>query len=177
MGEYEERYPEAFGRGETTEERPRRRHFFGLNLSRQVRDDKPALAEAGDDKAVTATQPALAPNATPARPPGAAGPGRGADRPAPRRVFVERPAEEIRAEVSERLNQNPYVDLSRIAVTVEAAEVTLAGSVDTLFAVSVARALAANVSGVRRVQAELRVERAPAPPYVTAGAREPQPAA
>jgi hypothetical protein len=50
MGEYEDRYPEAYGHNEETD--PGDRHFGGVGLPRQVRgdlpaDDRPRPGEAG----------------------------------------------------------------------------------------------------------------------------------
>jgi BON domain-containing protein len=148
MGEYEERYPDAFGRGEETETEPKHRPFRGL--PRQVRSEEPVPADA----------PTVAEGTNLPNPP-VAKPAPVHHEPLPRRVFVERPAADIRANVEERLKDAPYVDASTISVAVDGSEVRLDGTVSTLFAVSVARSLASNVPGVSRVQVQLRV--APAP--------------
>ena len=87
------------------------------------------------------------------------GPERGQER--PRRVFIERVPGDVQRDVQERLNDSPFVDASGISVSVAASEVTLDGTVDTPFAVSVAKSLASNVSGVGRVVSQLQVKPAP----------------
>jgi hypothetical protein len=114
-----------------------------------------------DERQPTAEAPAVAEGATPAAAPAApAAAAEHHDQPV-RRVFVERPAEDIRKDVEERLRDNPYVDATGISVVVDGSDVTLEGLVDGLFAVSVARSLAANVAGVRRVETQLKVRPAP----------------
>src|SRR5665213_826846 len=141
MGEYEDRYPDSFGRGEETASTPQHRHFVGLDLPRQVRDDEPAIAEKPDE--------------APPAPPLAQSSERHHEH--PRRVFIEREPRVIQEDVQERLGESPFVDAAGISVLVEGSTVTLDGTVDSLFAVSVAKSLASNVPGVSRVQAELRV--------------------
>jgi hypothetical protein len=41
MGEYEDRYPEAYGQSEETESEAAQRRVRGLGLPRQVRDSDP----------------------------------------------------------------------------------------------------------------------------------------
>jgi hypothetical protein len=94
-------------------------------------------------------------------------PEAGAAPPPPRHVeraqrpLVERPAHEICDDVFEQLNASPFIDASGISISVDGSEVTLDGTIDTLFAVSVAKSLTSNVPGVSRVQVQLRVQPTP----------------
>jgi hypothetical protein len=144
MGEYEDRYPDAYGHGEETEPEVERRHFLGIGLPRQVRDDHPAIAELQGERA----EPVAAP-----RPP------RHVER--PRRVLIARTPREICDDVYGELNASPFIDASGISISVDGSEVILEGTIDSLFGISVAQALATNVPGVSRAQVRLRV--APAP--------------
>jgi hypothetical protein len=152
MGDYEDRYPDAFGRGEETDPQPARRHFLGIGLPRQVRDDEPAIAEARGDAptVVNIQEPAISRQRTRPQPP------RHVER--PRRPLVERTPREICDDVAEQLNDNPFVDASGISITVDGSEVTLEGTINSLIAVSLAQALASSVLGVSRVQVQLRVQ-------------------
>ena len=155
MGDYEDRYPDAFGRGEETDPEPRRRHFLGLGLPRQVRDDEPAVAELRDDAppVVNIQQPLR----------GAAAPAPAAERPPPRHVerarrpLVARTPRQICDDVWEQLNSSPFIDASGISITVDDSEVRLDGTINSLIAISLAKALVSNVPGVGRVQVQLRV--------------------
>jgi osmotically-inducible protein OsmY len=163
MGEYEESYPEAYGRREETA--PHRRHFLGFGPPRQVRDAEPSIAEARSDAAsVEVVNINAADTASRARPPQ---PVRHVER--PRRPLVQRTPQEIRDDIAQQLAESPFIDESDIAITVDGAEVTLAGTINSLIAISLAQALASNVPGVSRVQVRLRVRPAPRR-YETAGA-------
>jgi len=157
MGEYETAYPDAYGRQEETE--PRRRHFFGRGLPRQVRNNEPAAAEAHRDRPPAADNPEAAPATRPVPP-------RHAER--TRRPLIERTPREICDDVAEQLNASPFIDASGIAITVDGSEVTLEGTINSLIAISLAQALANNVPGVGRVQVRLRVNPVPRT-YETAG--------
>lgn len=146
MPEYEDRYPDAYARREEIDRDPRRRHFLGRGLPRQARDPEPSIAD-------TRSAPA-------ARPP------QHVER--PRQPLVERSPREICGDVVEQLRGNPFIDASGIEVTVDGSEVTLAGTINSLIAVSLARALASNVPGVGRVQVRLRVH-SPSRVYETSG--------
>jgi len=160
MGDYEDRYPDAFGRGEEIDPGPEHRHFRGVGLSRQVRDDKPAIAEARGDAPMvvniqqpdTIREPALAPPRS-----------RYVERPRerPRRPLVARTPRQICDDVAEQLNASPFIDATGISITVDDSEVTLDGTINSLIAISLAQALVSNVSGVSRVQVRLRVQPAP----------------
>lgn len=155
MSEYEDRYPDAYGRREETEREPQRRHFLGLGLPRQVRDPDPAVAdERRDAPAVVNIQDSG--GAAWARRPL---PPRHVER--PRRPLVERSPQDICNDVAEQLNASPFIDTSGISITVDGAEVTLDGTINSLIAISLARALVSNIPGVARVQVQLRVHPAP----------------
>jgi len=132
MGEYEDRYPEAYGHGEDTE--PRERHFLGRGLPRQVR----GIFRVEERQRPQA--PASAKAAAPAA-----------------KTDMVRPSREICDDVWDRLNQSPFIDASHVTVSVEGSEVTLDGTINSLIAISLAQSLAANVAGVSRVQVRLRV--------------------
>jgi hypothetical protein len=162
MGEYEDSYPEAYGRGEETA--LPRRHFLGFGLPRQVRNTEPAVAEARGDVASVDVMNIDAPNAASRAPPPQ--PARHTER--PRQPLAERTPQEIGADVAQQLAESPFVDASDISVTVDGSEVTLAGTINSLIAISLAQALASNISGVSRVQVRLRVRPA-THTYETAG--------
>jgi osmotically-inducible protein OsmY len=151
MGEYEDRYPDAFGRGEESEPTRQRRDVIGFGLPHQVQDDEPAVAEASDvaEGAVAAT-----PSAGPAPP-------MAHHYHPPRRVFIERDPADIYRDVVEQLDASPLVDATGISVAVDGSDVTLDGTINSLFAASVARSLASQVPGVGRVQVQLKVRPAP----------------
>jgi hypothetical protein len=142
MSQYEERYPDSYGRGEATDRRRPYRRFFGLGLPRQVRDPAPLRVEPR-----RAPQPAERPVE------------RHVER--PRRPLVERSPREICEDVTAELKASPFIDSSGIVVTVNGGEVTLDGTINSLIAISLAQALASNVPGVSRVQTWLRVRQAP----------------
>lgn len=142
MGEYEERYPEAYGHGEDVE--PRKRHFLGWGLPRQVRGG--LSVEKRPQSGATPSAEAQTP---PSRPTPAAEPAKTA---------LVRTPREICDDVWERLNQSPFIDASRVTVSVDGAEVTLDGTINSLIAISLAQSLAADVTGVGRVQVRLRVD-------------------
>lgn len=160
MSEYEDRYPDAYGRGEEAEPRPR--HFFGLGLSRQVRDDEPAVAEERRDAPTVVDLQDVGGAAWARRP----APPRQVER--PQRPLVERGPGEICDDVAEQLNSSPFIDTSGISITVDGPEVTLGGTINSLIAISLARALASSVPGVSRVQVQLRVQ--PRNPETASGA-------
>jgi hypothetical protein len=152
MSEYEDRYPDAYGRQEETDREPRRRRFLGLGWPRQERDSEPAPA--GAPPPVVNIQEA-APAPAPQRPR------------QPRRIerlrrpIVERNPQEICDDVAQQLAASPLIDASGIAITVNGAEVTLDGTVNSLIEISMAQALVSNVPGVGRVQVQLRVNPTP----------------
>jgi hypothetical protein len=166
MSEYEDRYPDAYGRQEETDPEPRRRRFLGFGPLRQVRDSEPPLAEQRRDAppVVNLQEAGRAPWAQRAPPP------RPSERPdeRPRRPLAERSPQEICDDVTEQLAGSPFIDASGISVTVDGSEVILDGTINSLIAISLARALTSNVPGVGRVQVRLRVQPA-ARSYETTG--------
>jgi osmotically-inducible protein OsmY len=151
MGEYEDRYPDAFARGEESGPTRQRRDVIGFGLPRQVQDDQPSVTEASAvaEGAIAAT-PSAGPAPLPAH-----------HYHPPRRVFIERDPADIHRDVVEQLYASPLVDATGISVAVDGADVTLDGTINSLFAVSVARSLASQVPGVGRVQVQLQVRPAP----------------
>jgi len=157
-GEYEDRYPEAYGHGEAAPSPEERRHYTGFGVPRQVRDSEPAVAAARDDQpAVVNIQEPTTGETRPGRP--RPPPARHAER--PRRPLVERTPQQISGDVAEALAASPFIDASDIAITVDGSEVRLGGTVNSLIAISLAQALASNVPGVSRVEVQLRVRQAP----------------
>jgi hypothetical protein len=168
MGEYEDRYPETFGRGEEIDPKPRPRHFLGLGLPWQARDDDPAAEEPAALDASPEAASIVEPAPPPVRAPGP--PPRRPRRVEPvRRVTITRTPREICDDVAEQLDSSPIIDSSGISISVNGSEVVLEGTINSLFAIAAARALTTNVPGVSRVQVSLR---APAVPrvYETAAA-------
>jgi hypothetical protein len=143
MGEYEDRYPDSYGHGETTEPKEEHRHFSGIGLPRQVRDGEPVVIRPDPQRLAEQAPPALRPVERPRQP------------------LVERTPREICDDVYEQLNASPFIDASGISITVDGSEVTLTGTINSLIAISLARALTTNVPGVSRVQVQLRVQQAP----------------
>jgi hypothetical protein len=156
MGDYEDRYPDAFGRGEETDPQPARRHFLGIGLPRQVRDAEPAIAEArGDAPTIVNIQEPDAEHA----PRRARQASRHVER--PHHPLVQRTPREICDDVFEQLNDSPFIDASGISISVDGSDVTLEGTINSLIAISLAQALVSNIPGVARVQVRLRVQPAP----------------
>jgi hypothetical protein len=155
MGEYEDRYPDAYGRDEEVEakETPKdtHRHFRGTGLPRQVRSDPPPVV-------VPANVLDAPPVVTIEEPSTPSPPLRPVERPRP---STERSSREIHDDVAEQLNGSPFIDASGVSISVDGSQVTLEGTINSLMAVSLARALTTNVPGVSRVQVQLRVEPAP----------------
>ena len=145
MGEYEDRYPEAYGQGEATAapkpaaKPARRRRFLGIGLPRQVRGEVPA----GDRPLSGQPEQRPSPLAHPMH------------------SDVPRTPRQICDDIWERLNQEPSIDISGITVSVADTEVTLDGTINSLIAISLAQTLVASVAGVSRVQVSLRVVHPP----------------
>jgi osmotically-inducible protein OsmY len=68
--------------------------------------------------------------------------------------------ERIKEDVNDRLTDHPYINASDIEVTVSSGEVTLSGTVDSRNAKRRAEDIVEDVSGVRHVQNNLRVQAA-----------------
>jgi osmotically-inducible protein OsmY len=70
----------------------------------------------------------------------------------------QRPDERISDEAHQRLTDDPWVDASEISVSVSGAEVTLSGTVDSREAKHRAERCVEDISGVKHVQNNLRIE-------------------
>lgn len=153
MSEYEDRYPDAYGRREETDPAPGQRRFR-LGLPRQVRDSAPAIVERRGErppvKVVNIADPAPAPRPAPS-----------ATAERPRRPLVDRSPREISDDVAAQLAASPFIDASGVSITVDGADVVLDGTINSLIAIALAKALASNVPGVGRVQVQLRVRQTP----------------
>ena len=177
MGEYEERYPDAYGRDETAGEPPTAAE---LNLPpRQHRQTTLLRARLGIGAAAE-TAPAWqhAPSA-PTRPAEAEG-VRTIEPTAPRRRAegsyrglgprgYTRSDQRIYEDVCDRLTDNPFIDASDIEVTVRGGAVTLAGSIDNMVALRQAEEIAWETAGVGHVRNELIVSRGGEPRGETLG--------
>jgi hypothetical protein len=71
----------------------------------------------------------------------------------------QRSDERIREEINERLTDHPDIDATEIDVQVQSGEVTLSGAVDDRYAKRLSEELAEEVSGVREVHNQIRVQR------------------
>lgn len=79
----------------------------------------------------------------------------------PRRPLVDRSPREISDDVAAQLAASPFIDASGVSITIDGSDVTLEGTINSLIAVALSKALASNVPGVGRVQVQLRVQQAP----------------
>jgi BON domain-containing protein len=149
MAEYEDAYPDAHGRREETDTASKFRRFLNFGLPRQVRDKEPAVAEARRDAPQVVNIEEPAPQQTPLAP------TRHVER--PRQSLVHRTAREICDDVHEALTSSPFIDTSGIVITVDDSDVMLDGTINSLIAISLAKALTTGVPGVSRVEVRLRV--------------------
>jgi hypothetical protein len=145
MGDYEDRYPEAYGRGD--EAKPPADKHAEAGPPRQVRDAPIAGA--------------AAPAASSPRPPTAPAEPHAMRREGPHRGRgprgYRRTSERILEDLCDRLTEDPFVDASEIEVQVNGTEVLLAGIVDDWTAQRQAQSIAQDVAGVTRVVNNLRV--------------------
>jgi len=172
MGEYEDRYPEAYGRGDepvqpvASEDRkaapPRQvqerfalRSRFGLATA--------AEAPPTWDHAPSETARTIEPAAPPSRPRPLDYRGIGP------RGYVRSP-ERIYEDICDRLTENPFIDASDITVSVTGSEVRLTGSVDGAIVARQVEVIARQVSGVSWVHNDLRLR--PAGEAPASSARE-----
>src|SRR6266851_6246447 len=168
MGEYEDRYPEAYGRGEepAQEDRkappPRQGHDrfalrgrFGLGAATER---PPTWDHAPSERAHI-----IEPTAPPDRPRPLDYRGIGP------RGYVRSP-ERIYEDLCDRLTENPFIDASDITVSVTGSEVRLAGSVDSPIVARQVEVIARQVSGVSWVHNDLRLR--PAGEAPASSARE-----
>ncbi len=173
MGEYEDRYPEAYGRGDepvqpvASEDRkaapPRQvqerfalRSRFGLATA--------AEAPPTWDHAPSETARTIEPAAPPSRPRPLDYRGIGP------RGYVRSP-ERIYQDICDRLTENPFIDASDITVSVTGSEVRLAGSVDSPIVARQVEVIARQVSGVSWVHNDLRLRPAGEAPATSARQR------
>lgn len=171
MGEYEDRYPESYGRGEDIGSPPPEQPWQSA-VPQQVRVASPSISRflsrsaSGAAPAWRHTPDAPLPPSTPARADGprtiepTAPPLRvdGSYRGIGPRGYVRSP-ERIYEDVCDRLTDNPFIDASDIAVAVSGSEVTLTGSVDSPIVARQTAEIAEHVAGVRTVQNRLVVRR------------------
>lgn len=154
MGEYEDRYPDAFGRGEEVDTPKKHRHFLNRGLPRQVRDHHPAAVDEpqNPERPQDLAPPPLPPPMAPIAP-------RADDAAPPRPAPAPHPAGEIREDIYEQLTVSPFIDASDIAISVDGAEVTLDGTLTSLIGIviALAKALPDSSPGAGRLQVRLRV--------------------
>jgi len=164
MGEYEDRYPEAYGRGEEVPTGPAEEGGPAVGPPRQVRDtrlDQQMIRETGHGPLPERpgdAAPISARAASPARRDMARETGRDMHGPyrgiGPRNY--RRSAERIREDVCDRLMDDPFIDPSGIDVRVNGTEVTLDGVVENRVSLRHAQGVAEDVLGVTAVHNRLR---------------------
>ena len=166
MGEYEDRYPDAYGRDETEGQPPsaaelhlpprqhRQSTLFRTGLA------PGAATETAPPWERPSGRPGLIEPTAPARPAGASYRGLGP------RGYV-RSDQRIFEDICDRLTEDPSIDASDIAVAVRDRIVTLAGSVDSMQALRQADEIAREALGVADTRNDLIVvtdeHREPAP--------------
>ena len=181
MGEYEDRYPDAYGRGDEAGQRrdgnaepiepiepipetppgerlaPRRQFGPGDTQHRERRE---AWQHARDEPVPTVGQPAPQPMRMIEPTPQSAGADYRGIGP---RGYVRSPAR-VFEDVCDRLTDDPQIDASDIEVSISGVEITLAGSVDSTATVARVEALTGSVPGVKGVRNSLRIRPRPAAP-------------
>jgi hypothetical protein len=166
MGEYEDRYPDAYGRDETAGEPPPRAE---LNLPpRQHRQSSLLAVTAETAPAWQHSQARLPEPGQPAlvEPSIRSRPFEGSYRGVGPRGYI-RSDRRIYEDICDRLTENPFIDASDIDVTVRDRTVTLAGSVDNDIVLRQAVAIAGEAIGVAQLHNDLIVR--------TGGRREASP--
>ena len=152
MGEYEERYPDAYGRDETAGQPPT---AADLHLPpRQHRQStlyniRGGLGAAGETPPVAVEGSRLVEPAPPRQ-------SRASYRGLGPRGYV-RSDQRIYEDICDRLTENPFIDASDIAVSVRDRTVTLTGSVDNILALHHAEGMAREVAGVADLRNDLIV--------------------
>jgi BON domain len=151
MGEYEDRYPDAYGRDEAIAQPTPREEIVHPTAPRQVRESSWPI-----DRAPTTVEPVAAPPATSSPATDAAKTAGGSYRGVAPRGYV-RSSQRIYEDICDRLTDNPFIDATDIEVAVHGMEVTLSGSVDSTIALRQAQEIAEEVAGVSRVDNRLRL--------------------
>src|SRR5688500_12654852 len=136
MGEYEERYPDAYGRNETEGQPPTQAEFYlpprqhrqstlfnNRRLGVGVDTEPPPAWQHGPTGPAAAEPGFVEPSAPPRR-------AHASYRGLGPRGYI-RSDQRIYEDICDRLTENPFIDASDIVVSVRARTVTLAGSVDT----------------------------------------------
>jgi hypothetical protein len=167
MGEYEDRYPESYGRGETEGQSTAERDI--VLPPRQTRDvplprrpiDIPSDTGAARQP-VDQPLPIVEPVAQPRRRYDDTHRGMGP------RGYV-RSDRRIYEDICDRLTENPFIDASEMEVAVTGSEVRLSGRVGDMIALRQAEAIAQEVAGVSRVRNELVLRSADERRDATAG--------
>lgn len=167
MGEYEDRYPDAYGRDEApapgpqpegrkeAQPRPGRERFSLRDLLLGGGTPSEAAApRAGWQHAPTEPVQTIEPKAEPVRL-AAAKPERNYRGIGPR-GYVRSP-QRIYEDICDRLTDHPLIDASDIEVLVSGIEVVLTGSVDNAIAAGRAEAVAREVPGVKTLRNALTV--------------------
>ena len=157
MGEYEDRYPDAYGRSEEAAQPPGREEIKEADAPRQVRD-RPLVGGRPGVGAAAETAPSWqhAPSEPMVEPTPPLLRGDGTYRGLGPRGYARAP-QRIYEDVCDRLTDNPFIDASDIEVFVSGSQVTLAGSVDSVIALRQAAAISREVAGVSEVRNDLLV--------------------
>jgi hypothetical protein len=153
MGEYEDRYPDAYGRDETSGQPTAREEVIHPAGPRQVRDPTvrvPEHPETPSGQPITRVAASYR------------GIGPRGYRRSPERIYED---------VCDRLTDNPFIDASDIEVAMSGRELTLSGTVDSEIALSQTQRIAEEVAGVGRVHNRLRVRTAGGRGEATPGER------
>ena len=167
MGEYEDRYPDAYGRDETAGQPPQTAE---LHLPPRQHRQSTLFNTRFGVGAAAETAPAWQHGPTGQTPPAEPEGARLVEPTAPpRRAHASyrglgprgyvRSDQRIYEDICDRLTENPFIDASDIAVSVRDRTVTLAGSVDNILALHQAEEIAREVAGVADLRNELIVSR------------------
>ena len=162
MGEYEDRYPDAYGRNETEGQPPTQAEFylpprqhrqstlFNRRLGLGADTETAPAWQHGPSGQTAPEQPQfIEPTAPPRR-------ARASYRGLGPRGYT-RSDQRIYEDVCDRLTENPFIDATDIVVSVRDRTVTLAGSVDTMLALHQAEEIAREVAGVANLRNDLIV--------------------
>jgi hypothetical protein len=165
MGEYEDRYPDAYGRDEPPAPTPPRPEDRREAPARQARErfSRRGLLGAGTPSEAAASSAAwqhapAAPVQTiePTARPVSARPAARDYRGVGPRGYVRGPTR-IYEDICDRLTDHPLIDASDIEVSISGIQVTLQGSVDNAITAGRAEAIAREVPGVKAVRNTLTV--------------------